>query len=150
MLKYPITITIDTNIFDSTKYDLSDDSKLQVLLKLVKENKVKVVLSDIVLREVLAHLEKKSIKVYSQIRENRNQLLKIANENLINSVGLEKYIEIPDREKIIKLASDKFNLYISELNAEILESSSANIQEIVDDYFATMFLSSMSSTRCME
>ena len=135
MFRYPITITIDTNIFDAMKYDLSDDSKLQVLLKQVKDGKVKVVLSDIVLKEAKAHLEKCSSELYSQIRQNRNQLLRIANENLINTVGLEEYIEIPDKAKIINLANEKFNKYISDLGAEILEISMVDISEIVDDYF---------------
>ena len=43
MLKYPITITIDTNLFDSVKYDMSDGSQLQILLKHVKDGKVKIV-----------------------------------------------------------------------------------------------------------
>ncbi len=135
MFRYPITITIDTNIFDSMKYDLSADSKLQVLLKQVKDGKVKVVLSDIVLKEAKAHLEKCSKSLYSQIRKNRNQLLEIANENLINTVGLEDYIEIPDKMKIVDSANEKFNQYISDLNAEILEISMVDINEIVEDYF---------------
>ena len=44
MFHYPITITIDTNIFDTMKYDLSKDSKLRVLLKHVNDGKVKIVL----------------------------------------------------------------------------------------------------------
>jgi len=139
MLRYPITITIDTNIIDSTNYDLSDDSKLQVLLKLVKEGKVKVVLSDIVLREALSHLKKKTTKAYSQVRENRNQLLKIADESLINAVGLEKYVEIPDKEKMIKLAYERFHQYVSDLNVEVLDLSSIDINEIIDDYFEIRF-----------
>ena len=135
MFRYPITITIDTNNFDSVKYDLSEDSKLQVLLKQVKDNKVKVVLSDVVLKEAKAHLEKCSKALYSQIRKNRNQLLEISNENLINTVGLENYIEIPDKNTIVESANEKFNKYISDLNAEVLDISMIDINEIIDDYF---------------
>ena len=45
MLRFPIVITIDTNIFDSTQYDFSENSKLGILLKYVKEEKIKVVLT---------------------------------------------------------------------------------------------------------
>ena len=136
VFRYPITITIDTNIFEAEKYDLSDNSKLQVLLKHVKEGKVKVVLSDIVLKEVKAHLEKTSSQLYSQIRKNRNQLLLTANENLINTVGLEEYLIIPDKERIIQSANSKFETYIDELADEIMSIGDVNINEIVDDYFA--------------
>ena len=33
LFKYPIAVTIDTNIFDSAKYDLSENSTLQLLKK---------------------------------------------------------------------------------------------------------------------
>ena len=83
MLKYPITITIDTNIFDSVKYDMSDGSKLQILLKHVKDGKVKIVLSEIVLEESRTHLKRIDGSLCSSIRKNRNELLKIASENII-------------------------------------------------------------------
>lgn len=38
MFRFPIVITIDTNIFDSTQYDFSENSKLGILLKYVKEH----------------------------------------------------------------------------------------------------------------
>lgn len=31
MFKYPLAVTIDTNILDAAKYDLSDGSTLQLL-----------------------------------------------------------------------------------------------------------------------
>lgn len=135
MLRYPITITIDTNIFESEKYDLSENSRLQILLKHVKEGKIIVVLSDIVLREIKAHLEKNASQIYSQIRKNRGNLLKISNENLIHTVGLDEYITIPQKDRIIKQASDIFDSYISELAKEVLDVKNVNLCEIVDDYF---------------
>lgn len=38
MFRFPIVITIDTNIFDYTQYDFSENSKLGILLKYVKEH----------------------------------------------------------------------------------------------------------------
>ena len=135
MLKYPITITIDTNIFDSVKYDMSDGSQLQILLKHVKDGKVKIVLSEIVLEESRTHLKRIAESLCSSIRKNRTELLKTASENIINTVGLEKFIVIPDKDTIIENANKQFDNYIQDLGAEILDVSSVNISEIVDDYF---------------
>ena len=50
MFKYPLAVTIDTNIFDAAKFDLCDASPLKTLENYVKNGKIKVVLSDIVVR----------------------------------------------------------------------------------------------------
>lgn len=51
MFKYPLAVTIDTNIFDAARFDLCDTSTLKILENYVKSGKIKVVLSDIVVRE---------------------------------------------------------------------------------------------------
>ena len=56
MFKYPLTVTIDTNIFDAAKFDLCDTSTLRILENYVKSGKIKVVLSDIVVRESKRHI----------------------------------------------------------------------------------------------
>ena len=48
MIKYPIYVTLDTNILDSANYDFDEKSTLQLLANYVKKGKVKVVLSNIV------------------------------------------------------------------------------------------------------
>jgi hypothetical protein len=50
MFKYPLAVTIDTNIFDAAKFDLCDTSPLKTLENYVKNGKIKVVLSDIVVK----------------------------------------------------------------------------------------------------
>ena len=42
MYKYPIALTIDTNVFDAAKYDFSENSTLQLLTKYVKDKKVQL------------------------------------------------------------------------------------------------------------
>lgn len=37
MFKYPINVTIDTNIFDAARYDFDENSTLQLLTKYVKK-----------------------------------------------------------------------------------------------------------------
>ena len=50
MFKYPLAVTIDTNIFDAARFDLCDTSTLKILENYVKSGKIKVVLSDIVVK----------------------------------------------------------------------------------------------------
>ena len=57
MFNYPINVTIDTNVFDATKYNLGDNSNLRLLVKYVQERKINLVLSDIVIREVKKHIK---------------------------------------------------------------------------------------------
>ena len=56
MFKYPLAVTIDTNIFDAAKFDLCDTSTLKILENYVKSGKIKVILSDIVVRESKRHI----------------------------------------------------------------------------------------------
>ena len=56
MFKYPLAVTIDTNIFDAARFDLCDTSTLKILENYVKSGKIKVVLSDIVVRESKRHI----------------------------------------------------------------------------------------------
>ena len=45
MFKYPLAVTIDTNIFDAAKFNLGDASTLRILENYVRRGKIKVVLS---------------------------------------------------------------------------------------------------------
>lgn len=56
MIKYPLYVTLDTNIFDANKLDFSQDSTLGLLVNHVKAGKIKIVLSNIVLKEVEKHI----------------------------------------------------------------------------------------------
>lgn len=51
MIRYPLYVTIDTNIFDSTGYDLGDDGTLGHLYSYVQSGKIKIVLSNIQIRK---------------------------------------------------------------------------------------------------
>ena len=77
MFKYPIAVTIDTNILDAAKYDLSEGSTLQLLKDYVDEGVIKVVLSNIVVRESKKHLAKQVNKVCSCKKIKNRSLARI-------------------------------------------------------------------------
>lgn len=70
MFKYPLSVTVDTNIFDAAKFDLSENSTIRLLENYVKDGKIQVVLSDIVIRESKAHFgsNQESMWYYSPIK----------------------------------------------------------------------------------
>lgn len=135
MFRYPITITIDTNIFDATKYDLTEDSTLRLLQRYVKDEKIKVVLSDIVLREVNAHLTKHANELTESVKKYRKDLVKAVKRDMWVEAGVGQYIDIPNGEDVAKKLKAIFEQYINELDAEIIETKTIDASEIVDDYF---------------
>ena len=71
MFKYPLAVTIDTNIFDAARFDLCDTSTLKIFENYVKSGKIKVVLSDIVVRESKRHIADQVKKICGIMRKAR-------------------------------------------------------------------------------
>lgn len=136
MFKYPIAVTIDTNILDAAKYDLSEGSTLQLLKNYVNEGIIKVVLSNIVVRESKKHLAKQVKKVCGIARKLRTEVLQESTEHLINYIGLNRLLEIwKDKDTLIEKSEELFDNFIREINAEILGTDLINLDGIIDDYF---------------
>ncbi len=136
MFKYPIAVTIDTNILDAAKYDLSEGSTLQLLKNYVDEGVIKVVLSNIVVRESKKHLAKQVNKVCGIARKLRTEVLQESTEHLVNHIGLNRLLEIAkDKSTLIEKSYELFDNFIREINAEILGTDLINLDRIIDDYF---------------
>ena len=136
MFKYPITITLDTNYFESTKYDLTDDSTLRLLQSYVKEGKIKVVLSDIVVREVGSHFTRYVKAMMKEMKSSRKDYLGKIKQELWVNAGAKEYIFIPIGDDIANKMIDIFTQYLKDIDAEIIKTEDVNIQEILDDYFS--------------
>ena len=131
MFKYPIAVTIDTNILDAAKYDLSEGSTLQLLKDYVDEGVIKVVLSNIVVRESKKHLAKQVNKVCSIARKLRTEVLQESTEHLVNYIGLNRLLEIAkDKSALIDKSDELFDNFIREINAEILGTDLINLDRI--------------------
>lgn len=135
MIKYPLAVTIDTNIFDAAKYDLSEKSTLSLLVDFVKRGKVKVVLSNIVIEEAKCHLAEQTKKVLSISRNLRTDILKESTEHLVKYLGLDRLLVIDNKDALVKKSIELFDDYIKSINAEILESELINLDSIIKDYF---------------
>ena len=136
MFKYPLAVTIDTNILDAAKYDLGDGSTLQLLKNYVDDGIIKVVLSNIVVRESKKHLAKQVNKACGIARKLRAEVLQESTEYLINYVGLSRLLEISkDKDALIQKSEELLDNFLTDINAEILGIDLINLESIIDDYF---------------
>ncbi len=135
MIKYPLAVTIDTNIFDAAKYDFSEKSTLSLLVDFVKRGKVKVVLSHIVIEEAKRHLAAQTKKILSISRNLRADILNETSEHLVKYLGLDRLLVIDNKDELMKKSIELFDDYIKSINAEILESDLINLDSIINDYF---------------
>lgn len=136
MFKYPLVVTIDTNIFDAAKYNLSDASTLRILENHVKSGKIKVVLSDIVVQESKRHIAARVKEVCGIVNIARNSALKVYNEHLISSIGMNEMFRIVEsKDDIIAKEEKVFDDFLCAIDAEILGTDLIDINSVLSDYF---------------
>ena len=99
MIKYPLYVTLDTNIFDANKLDFSQDSTLGLLVNHVKAGKIKIVLSNIVLKEVEKHVIKASDGVCSSFRGLRKELINVVSDKFLEEIGIETDLLMLNKEE---------------------------------------------------
>lgn len=138
MFKYPLAVTIDTNIFDAAKFDLSDNSTIRLLENYVKRRKIKVVLSDIVVREAKKHIADQVKKVCGIKHKARTDALKISTEHLISSIGLNEMLTIVrNKDQLIAKSEKMIDDFLQSVDAEILGSELIDVNAVLNDYFGT-------------
>ena len=138
MFKYPLAVTIDTNIFDATKFDLCDTSTLKILENYVKSGKIKVVLSDIVVRESKRHIADQIKKICGIIRKARADALDGATEHLISTIGLGEMLRIvTNKDELISKGEEMFDDFLRTINTEILGADLIDVGLVLGDYFET-------------
>ena len=121
MFKYPLAVTIDTNIFDAAKFDLCDTSPLKTLENYVKNGKIKVVLSDIVVRESKRHIADQVKKICGIMRKARAAALEESTEHLIRTIGLGEILRIvTNKDELISKGEEMFDDFLRTINTEIL------------------------------
>lgn len=136
MIKYPLNVTIDTNIFEANKFDFGTDSTMRLLVKNVQNGKIKLVLSNIVISEVEKHICRRVDDVCGKARKLRKEYLDILPEEYLADIGMGVYVQIPDKDTIHKNAKDIFAKFLEDCKVERLDTASINLEEIMEDYFA--------------
>lgn len=135
MIKYPLSVTIDSNVFDASKYDLATDSTLAILIKYVEKKKIKIFMSNIVVNEIKKHIQNKAYDIAAKVNKLRQEIRKENSDNLIENIGMERFLSKVDRHELAKKATDELEAFLHKLDIEILDSKEVNVEKIFDDYF---------------
>jgi hypothetical protein len=131
-------VTIDTNIFDAAQFDLGANSPLRALENYVKSGKIKVVLSDIVVRESKRHIADQVKNVCRIMRKARADALEVSTEYCISTIGLNEILRIvKNKNELISKGEEMFDDFLRTINAEILGADLIDVDSILSDYFET-------------
>lgn len=134
-IQYPVYVTIDTNIFISSKYDFSSSSTLDLLAKFVKNDKIKVVLSNIVIREVEKHIMNESYSLCGKVRDLRKKILDTSSESFLEALELEDRFSIMNKNNLRKKSKKIWENYLETISPEVLDTSDIDLDSIINDYF---------------
>lgn len=123
MVKYPLFVTIDTNIFDQCKYNYSDKGSLKRLARYVNSGKIKIVLSDIVVGEITSHVTNKAEEVAGCYKKLYKTLCKEYSNGFIQSLGIDITQVEHDKEELKQKAKSVLQSYLEDLDYDVLEVS---------------------------
>lgn len=135
MIKYPLNVTIDTNVFEAKNFGFSTDETFRILINYIHNKRIKLFLSDIVIKEIENHITQRASKLCGKLRKQRNECLSELPEQYLKEIGLGSYIDFPDKGKACQSAKDLFHKFLNDCSVEILDASIVDIAKIVDDYF---------------
>jgi len=123
-------IILDTNIF--LKENFLEGKRINELLKLSEEEKIKIVLTKITIEEVKNNFKKLSRQALSNLAVFRKPFASRVLRN--NSIGKQLYARI-DKKDIVKEFNDDFEAILSKSKVLIIDYSELNIQSVFKKYF---------------
>ena len=90
MLRYPLSVTLDTNIFDAAKYDFDQNSVLSLLIEYVEKGKIQIVLSDIVIQEAKKHIAQQTNNIYTFAKRIKKEIYKSFPSQIVAYLELDR------------------------------------------------------------
>lgn len=136
MIKYPLNVTIDSNIFFENNYDLGEESTLSHLVSYVEKGKIKVFMSNIVVNEILRQIKNKAYGIRAIINNSRKELRGKYPESLIKSVDMGHILKRIDRDEMALKAQSSLNEFLKKLDVTYLDNSGVDVEKIFCDYFS--------------
>ena len=130
-LDFPLNVFVDTQIFESQSFDISDKSKLGLLKKQVKKGAINFLTSEIIVGEVNKHIK---VNVEQKIKEINKNFNSREIAILRKSKYADSFNEL-DTEEVVKEALNKFRNYLDEAEVMYLDIDSIELKTILDDYF---------------
>lgn len=135
-MDYPISVFLDSNIFIVCKYDISEDSKLGILLRYIKAGKIRLFLSNIVKREVEAHICEDAESAVGYFEKAMKDAQKRIDEKTLVKTSFHSCFNLPTKELVKGELKTEFEQYLLDCNAIILNNEGITCDAILNDYFS--------------
>ncbi len=125
-MRFPINVSLDTNVFEKCQYSFKESSSLNTLKKYIDDNKIQIHLSNVVINEIKKH----SIESIEEIIKDSQKIQKKSHKFALNSISL-----IPDKQVLLKEADAFLEELCIKLDALILSYEGIDIASLFEDYF---------------
>lgn len=139
MICFPVSVFLDTNIFLSSKYDFTSTGMLAILEKQIRNEKVKLFTSTIVVNEVKKHIKLDVNILVDKCYKLTSESYKIISKNMVHNSCLSNYYSIENKQELkTRLTNElceKFDNYIINTNATVLDNNLVNVDDVLNDYF---------------
>ena len=135
MIKYPIKLFLDSNIFIDAKYDFSSNGIFSRLLEFINDGKIEIYISHIVECEVINHIETEVTTLCNAIKKTRGTIFGKISEQQIKDSSLENAFNWIDKNSLKNEFVMKFKAFLLNSNAVILNSDFVDCNQIINDYF---------------
>lgn len=135
LLKYPISIFLDTNIFIEAKYDFSSNGIFSTLIKYIKNGKIILYISDIVVNEVKKHINEDVVSLSNIYKDARKNALKKFSSNILENTSIASLFTIIDKKDLKKEMIMLFENFLRESNVHKIDNSDVDCNQIIADYF---------------
>lgn len=135
-MDYPISVFLDSNIFIACKYDISEDSKLGILLRYIKAGKIRLFLSNIVKREVETHICEDAESAVGYFEKALKDAQKRIDGKTLAKTSLHSCFNLPIKELVKSELKTEFEQYLLDCNAIILDNQGITCDAILNDYFS--------------
>ncbi|HBL07084.1 MAG TPA: hypothetical protein DDZ33_09215 [Clostridium sp.] len=137
MLKYPISVFVDTNIFINAKYDFSSKGSFNILTKYVNEDKIKLFISNIVESEVKKHINEDASKFYNIFKNARKEVLKKISLNLLEDTSISELFKEIEKDTLEIEMISFFDKFKADSKVIVLDSRGVDCNQIISDYFSS-------------
>ncbi len=134
-MNYPVSVFIDTNVFEAAKFDFSSTSVLNKLIEFVDEGYIKIYLSNIVVYEVTNHIKKHVKEICNKRKKLHGEIFKLLAEPNLELTSFSDAFSNINKNKLEDEMVKLFDDFLKKSAAEILNSEGVDCNKIVLDYF---------------
>jgi hypothetical protein len=131
-LDFPVHVFLDTQVYIRFNFQY-ESTTFKALKDLIAKDLVKLVITNIVVREVEANIDRSVRHAFNSQKKFIKEARSLAGSGI---AGVAQKIQAFDRDEVIKDLVKQFNDFLAEVDADIVETDDVSIDELMDDYFA--------------